>query len=271
VRAAGVSMSQIRGAIARGEVRRIRKGWLTTPDASAEVVRAVSLGGRLACVSAARLLGLWTLTREELHLGRPAHSGRANRDAAGVVEHWTSPSWAIAEPVESIAVLVRQVILCCSREEAIAIIDSALNKRLITVSRLARVLRTLPQKYVSILNEVDAVSESGLESLCRFRLKNLGVSIRSQMSILGVGRVDLLIGDRLVLEADGQSWHDGGAAFHSDRTRDLALHRLGYIVIRVSYVHVIDEWMLVELAVRALIGRREHLWSAAHRREGLGA
>jgi len=30
-----------------------------------------------------------------------------------------------------------------------------------------------------------------------------------------------------------------------------------------------SEWMLVELSVRALIGRREHLWSATHRREGL--
>ena len=78
-----------------------------------------------------------------------------------------------------------------------------------------------------------------------------------------------LKGDRFVIEADGREWHEGGSAFHADRIRDLALLRLGYVVIRVSYPLIMSEWMLVELSVRALIGRREHLWSATHRREGL--
>ena len=54
-----------------------------------------------------------------------------------------------------------------------------------------------------------------------------------------------------------------------DRTRDLALMRRGYLVVRVGYHHVVNEWQLVEQTVRAVLIRREHVWSAAHRREGL--
>jgi very-short-patch-repair endonuclease len=260
----------LRLALARGQVRRIRKGWVAIPDAHADVVRAVTLGGRLACMSAARHHGLWAPDDTVLHVGRPAHAGRVFGDPTGVVQHWQSPSWREDErPIESVPMLVRKILLCCDREYAIAVIDSALNQRKLTAAALKRILVTLPPRFSSILGDVDAASESGLESLCRVRLRNIGTSIRSQVNIVGVGRVDLLVGDRLVIEADGQAWHDGRESFHVDRTRDLALHRLGYIVIRVSYAHVMFEWMLVELAIRAIIGRREHLWSAAHRRDGL--
>jgi very-short-patch-repair endonuclease len=221
-------------------------------------------------MSAARHHGLWTPDDTVLHVGRPAHAGRMFGDPTGVVQHWQSPSWTTSEPpIETISTLIRQLLLCCDREQAIAVIDSALNQRKLTAAALKRILMTLPQRFASILGEVDAASESGLESLCRVRLRNIGTGIRSQVNIGGVGRVDLLLGDRLVIEADGQAWHDGRESFHVDRSRDLGLHRLGYIVIRVSYAHVMFEWMLVELAIRAIIGRREHLWSAAHRREGL--
>ena len=81
----------------------------------------------------------------------------------------------------------------------------------------------------------------------------LGVRIQSQMMIDGVGRLDLVVGDRLVVETDGRKWHDGPDAFHRDRTRDLALLRHGYIVILLSYQQVMDEWQLIELVVRAII------------------
>lgn len=216
-------------------------------------------------------LGLWTPDEEhEFHLARPAHAGRTYGDATNVIEHWQSTPWRTRESaVESVPGLVRQVLLCCDREQALTIIDSALNKRQLTLNQLARVIRSLPPRYASVLDEVDRASESGLETLCRLRLGRLGHRIRSQVFIDGVGRVDLLIGDRLVIEADGREWHKGADAFLADRTRDLTLVRLGYIVIRPAYEHIVYEWPLVELTVAAIVGRREHLWSAAHRRSGL--
>lgn len=268
----GHSTAQIRAAATRGDVHRLRKGWVAVADAPADVVRAVTLGGRLACLSAARYHGLWVPDVDnELHVSLPRHAGRVFGDLAECTAHWDSASWHDeAATVESVEGLVRQVLLCCDRETAIVIIDSALNRRALSHAALRRLVGGLPSRFASVLSEVDSASESGLETLCRVRLRGLGASIRSQVTIPGVGRVDLLIGDRLIVEADGREWHEGSTAFHADRTRDLALLRLGYIVVRVSYALVVTEWKLVELTVRALLGRREHLWSAAHRREGLG-
>ncbi|MDP3209614.1 MAG: DUF559 domain-containing protein [Rhodoglobus sp.] len=271
LRRAGVTTAQVRSAAARGIVQQVRKGWVALADAPAEVVRAVRVGGRLACISAARHAGLWVPDEPDtVHVGFPRHAGRRHGALTGVIAHWSSANWADeAGVIESVEVLVRQVLLCCERESAIAIIDSALNQRRLSATALRRVIRSLPDRFGTVLDEVDAKSESGLETLCRLRLGALGVSIRSQVDIPGVGRVDLVVGERLVVEADGRTWHEGATSFHADRTRDLALLRLGYVVIRISYAHVMNEWMLVELAVRALIERREHLWSTGHRRAGL--
>ncbi len=252
LRRIGVTTARVRAAIARGELRRVRKGWVCVPDAPADVVRAVSVGGRLACISAARSRGLWVPGESDiLHVGLPHHAGHRPGELTGVVAHWTSARWRDeAQTIEPVDTLIRQVLLCCDRESAIAIIDSALNQRKLTGAILRRIVTSLPTRFGTVLDEVDAASESGLETLCRLRLTALGASIRSQVTIPGVGRVDLLIGDRLIVEADGREWHDGSTSFHADRTRDLALLRLGYLVIRVSYEHVINEWMLVELTVR---------------------
>ena len=78
-----------------------------------------------------------------------------------------------------------------------------------------------------------------------------------------------MLGDRIVIEADGAQWHEGSSAFLADRSRDLTLVRLGYVVIRVGYPHVVGEWKLIELAILGLVARGEHRWSAAHRAAGL--
>lgn len=272
LRGAGVSSSSIRRAVLTGTLVRVRKGWVRTPNAPEEMVRAVSLGGRVACISAAQFHGLWTPDHGELHLGRPSHAGHTFGEDSGTISHWQSDKWETNDKaVDSVPVLVRQVLLCCTREEAITIIDSALNLRKLSMKRLREIVSTLPSSFASVLDEVDGRAESGLESLCRVRLSKLRVAIRTQVRIEGVGRVDLILGDRLVIESDGQHWHEGTQAFERDRTRDLILHRLGYIVIRVSYWHVVEQWMLIELAVKAIVDRREHLWSSAHKREFVGA
>ena len=83
--------------------------------------------------------------------------------------------------------------------------------------------------------------------------------------IAGVGRVDFLIGDRLVLEADGYEWHGERVAFERDRKRDRELVRRGYIVIRATYSQVMDELDAIVLAVLDVLRRRDHRWRAVHR------
>ena len=76
-----------------------------------------------------------------------------------------------------------------------------------------------------------------------------------QFRIAGVGRVDFVFGDRLVIEVDGREFHASPDQFESDRRRDAVLSALGYRVLRFSYRQVMDRWDEVELAVRAAIAR----------------
>ncbi|MGX5682511.1 endonuclease domain-containing protein [Schumannella luteola] len=92
------------------------------------------------------------------------------------------------------------------------------------------------------------------------RLRRWRVSVQTQVVIAGVGRVDVLIGDRLVLELDGYGFHATGESFESDRRRDLELARLDYRVIRLSYRQVMYSWEEAESVLLALIRRGEHRW-----------
>jgi very-short-patch-repair endonuclease len=123
-------------------------------------------------------------------------------------------------------------------------------------------------KYWPYLDVVDGGCESGLETKCVLRLGALNIKFRTQVHIFGVGRVDVLVGDRLVVELDGIGFHSGEFV-KRDRRRDLALHRLGYIVLRVDYGMVMDEWAEVEAVIRGYVSRKEHRWSGRHVRAGL--
>ncbi|MDN5726574.1 MAG: hypothetical protein L0G99_11685, partial [Propionibacteriales bacterium] len=46
-------------AVREGRLIVVARGWYALPDASSDVLRAIRLGGRLDCVSAAQHHGLW--------------------------------------------------------------------------------------------------------------------------------------------------------------------------------------------------------------------
>jgi very-short-patch-repair endonuclease len=257
----GSTPGEIRWAVKSGRLRQIRKGWLRTTDADPLVVRSVAAGGRLGCISALAHFGLWVPRHDKLHVSLPHHAGRYA--LSDVVPHWEGVKWrSRRSPIESITTVLRQVISCCDRETAVAVLDSALHKHKVTPESFSQIVRSLPQETRSLLVAVDRNSESGYETLCRVRLARFGAAIRSQVRLEGIGRVDLLIGDRLIVEADGKEWHDDPESFLTDRARDLAAHRQGYATLRLAPYHVDFEWPWVESVVASIINRGEHLWSA---------
>jgi very-short-patch-repair endonuclease len=116
-----------------------------------------------------------------------------------------------------------------------------------------------------VLDWADGSSQSGIETLVRARLRARGVRCRTQVRIVGVGRVDIVVGDRLIIETDGREHHDSAEAFSADRRRDLRAQARGYLVVRLSYRQVMFEWAETESLLLALIRRDEHLWRARHR------
>ncbi|WP_162242479.1 MULTISPECIES: endonuclease domain-containing protein [unclassified Microcella] len=84
----------------------------------------------------------------------------------------------------------------------------------------------------------------------RVALRDVGLAVDVQVVIPGVGRVDLLVEGRVVVEVDGRRWHEGEQ--ERDYWRDLQLARHGYIVVRVDYAHVVSRIdTVVEAVLRA--------------------
>lgn len=92
----------------------------------------------------------------------------------------------------------------------------------------------------------------------RWRLRFLKVPILAQAH-LGGRPVDFLIGDRLVLQVDGG--HHVGSKRDADIEHDRRLMLLGYHVIRVSYVQVVEQWLVVQEQIMRAVAQGLHLAS----------
>ena len=68
-----------------------------------------------------------------------------------------------------------------------------------------------------------------------------------------MGRVDLLVGTKVVVEVNSELWHSTAVQRAEDYRRDLALARLGYTVIRVSYDQAMNSRDQVVLAALSAV------------------
>ena len=253
---AGASADRIERAARSGEIVRVRRGWYCLRDCRSELVQAVACGGALSCVSALRLQGTWTIDAALVHVRVPR--GTRIHRRPGVRIHWSDERLS-GFPLDAPAAAVAQLIRCLDTRATIVALDSAVNRRLITASEMERICSVSPRGQ-RLSRLVDPRSESGLETIARLALRQRNIRVSSQVTIPGVGRVDLLIGDRLILELDGEGFHD----FETDRQRDRAAIVSGYEVLRASYRQVMDDWPQIEQQILELVRRREHLWRASH-------
>ena len=77
--------------------------------------------------------------------------------------------------------------------------------------------------------------------------------------MISVGRVDLLVGDRLLIEVDGVPNHADAPHRHKDLVRDAHAATWGCITLRFDDAMVVHDWETVELAVLGYVDRRLHL------------
>jgi very-short-patch-repair endonuclease len=261
----GVGRTRIAEALAAKEIRRIRQGWYANPWLPEDQVRAARIGGQLACGSAAKTLGLWDPLVASLHvcvepdaraLRSPADSRKRLGDSAGVVVHWTGIDPAGTRTVVSVGGCLAQLARCAPPEVALVIAESALNRGRIGLDEWWAVRDSLPLTARRHLLSASGSSESGTESVFVFRMARLGVLVQQQVPIEGVGRVDCLIGERLVIELDSRRHHSDPT---EDRHRDALLSAMGYRVLRFMYEQVFFAWPEVEAAVLAAISRGDHL------------
>ena len=255
VRAAGFSDRDMAGAVASGRVRRVRRSWLVSTDCDPRRAAAASVSGRVTCVSGAALHGLWVPRHDDMHIAVRPNAARF--ESAGVKIHWaTGPSpvrrRAVDDPLINVLFHVAR---CLPRRDALAVWESALQRGVVDreVLRLVAWRSTRAREFASLAT---VLSDSGLESVFIDGLRHMGLPVRQQVWIDG-HRVDVLVGDRLVIQLDGFAHHQA-----SDRRRDIRadarLTLRGYAVLRFDYQQVFFDWDYVEATVLAAVAQGRH-------------
>lgn len=140
---------------------------------------------------------------------------------------------------------------------ALPALDAALHSRLVTADGVRAAANRLELgttangRVLRTLLLADPQAESPGETLTRLLLLGLGLPVRSQVRIGDdaglVGRVDFLVGQRVVVEFDGLAKYEGPQgrqALADEKRREDRLRAAGYEVVRLTW---------------ADLGRPEHL------------
>ncbi|MFT4260204.1 DUF559 domain-containing protein [Microbacterium sp.] len=252
----GCSRRALTDAMGTGELLRIRRGVLALPDADPKLVIAARHGGALSCADALRHHGIWTLPRpdHEVHvwLGGSGRRHPHPRCEELCTTHF-SPGTAVLGYAPVVDALIHAH-RCLEPEAFFAAYESAWNQRKISASDRRRIRRELPASATWMLDLARPDAQSGLESVLRFRLHLLGLTLESQVALPGVGIVDFVVG-RVILEVDGRENHAGFDRRHNDLMRDAAASALGYETLRFDYSMIIYEWDRVVAAILPALAR----------------
>ena len=266
LRRGGLSGVEITEAVRRQDIIRVRRDHYARPGLDQHTLEAVRVGGRLACVSAAAELGLFAFdhSHTHLHLDREASRLRsphtrfrplAELPRDGVQLHW----WPLIDATDGnefcvgIKDALVQIIRCQEPRFALAALDLALHERRIRHRDLNAIFARVPAAQQSLRPQINARSEAGQETVVRQLILDAGLRCEIQVSIDGVGRVDLLVEGCVVVEADSQGFHKEWEQHIRDRTRDLLLAERGYLSLRVLYQHIMFEPETVVAAIRRLV------------------
>ena len=210
---------------------------------------ALAHGGLLTCVSAAPIYNLWVLSETQvLHLCR-SHPVPSTK----IVEHGRAKhakhGWL---PAVGLADVLLHSLHCLPELESMVLVQSAVGRGDIDLGFLyAKLPGRRNGRARAVLDLLIPRSDSLLEVLANTHFRRAGLRVRRHVLIPGVGEVDFLIEDCLVVETDG-STHFEPKAVKRDQRRNNRSILGGYLVLRYYYADVVyspDEMVAEILAV----------------------
>ena len=240
--------------VSSGEIFRLRPGVFAAGDIPRDVQEATRHGGALTCSSVLRSHGVWVLPTDlavHVWLG-PGRHGHAHAGCTCVTHYFRGSPPLGAVSVGIALIHLRQ---CAGDEAFFAALESALRLGKVSRQDRARLRAALPQNARWLVDLARTDADSGLESLLRLRLHLLGITLACQVTIDGVGRVDFVLGGRLILEADGRLNHDDEVRRHKDLVRDASASARGYETLRFDYAQIVHAWPSVQSAILAAMKR----------------
>lgn len=249
LRRRGVAWAAIDRAVRGGLVRRVRHGVYALGSAPSDFVTAAAHGGAVACVSALRWWGVWVLGDAALHVWLGA-KGRAHaHEGCRCVDHHAAGTakFGVVPIVDALV----QAAHCVGREAFFAAFESAWRQGLIDAADRVAIRSQLPARLRRLVDIARPDADSGLESILRLRLADIGIVLACQVLISGVGRVDFVLAGRIILEVDGRQNHDGPSLRHKDLVRDAHAAAAGYETLRFDYALILHDWPVVRAAILA--------------------
>ncbi len=255
----GASRRTIEQQVRRGVLHRVRRGVYASAAACSAAVEAAEHGGALGCETAARHLGIWVLDDTSTHvwLSQDGHHRTESSGSCTCVRHWDSVrSGAAFFSIPPVVRILIQIHGCRGDEAFFVALESARRQGLLPTEELRRLSDGVNDRGRRLVAFSRDDADSGLESLVRLRLRRFGWEVRSQVSVTGTGRVDLLIDGWLIIETDGRENHERATHRHRDLVRDATSASWGHVTLRFDYALVLHDWDLVERAIVATMRRR---------------
>lgn len=244
-------------------VIRVGHGLYALPGVPADVIAARAVGGLVSCVSLVGYLGLPLLHKADApHVA--VASGRSTAVAKavppGTVIHRAralelpGAPRVRTRPLAPTPLALVQVMQCLPFRESVAVIDAALNRRDCTLADIERLRpRSGRVAFDRILRAVDGRAQSLPESILRLGLRAAGLAVEPQIVILGLGRVDLLVERRVIVEVDGMAYHSDRAQFGEDRRRDRVACTLRIPALRYTYADAVHATARAVLEVTEVV------------------
>ena len=244
-----------------------RGGVVFAPGTDWPLIACRMLGGLLTCHSALEYYSLPELPHPgAVHVAIPSSRGRV-RPLAGVVVHREPARWppGMSPPVAPPRLLVARMLRCAEEIPAVVVADAALRRGLVSRAELAAMLRSnrsggpLGHRRLARCREK---ARSPIESIARLELEDAGHSVEVGVDVPGVGEVDMLVDDRLLVETDGYQFHSSKGDWSNDRRREQGLIAQGRLWVRLTYDDVMSG-RTVPVVEAALNGLRRALSTAA--------
>ncbi len=146
--------------------------------------------------------------------------------------------------------------LCVDRMGQLIMLDAALNRGALTVDALDDFTVTSASSIAWLKTHADPLAESPIETIARLSLATLKLEVAPQVELPGVGRVDFLVNNAVIVEMDGRAHHTDFGAFARDRERDRAAAALGLTVLRFTYLDAVTRPDTIAADVSAAIMAR---------------
>jgi hypothetical protein len=254
--ALGYRDADIRAALARKEIFRVRHGWFSVPDAPAKAILAVRTGGRLTGFAALESYGLRVPIREVVdvvvkptacRLRSPIDKRRRLKKGEGVRVHWNADEYYVSRWRVSLEDALLHILKTETREIAIACASAIMRYKRWSKRRMAAVFRRAFQRSKPWEDLVSDKDDSQGETETRLRYLDAGLEVVSQPSVEGAGRFDFRVGPNSYVEVDGAQ-HDplwtgeGESSWDHDFTRVTVAAISGKRTLRFNYRMLNRHW-----------------------------